>query len=196
MRAAIVDANNIVRNIIEWKAESDYKAPPGMSIIADASNVEIGSILEGDKFIPPAPKPPAPTPPEAVEIRAIMFVAQTVVSDQLKADTFNFDQTEAVLPLFPEWAVGLDVSVGEVYNYNGDLVEVIQAHTTQSDWSPDVTPALWKVYRAPNEVSVWVQPEGAHDAYNAGDKVTHNGVAYTSNVDGNVWEPPTQWTAV
>ena len=35
----------------------------------------------------------------------------------------------------------------------------------------------------------WVQPTGAHDAYNTGDKVTHNGVKYISDVDANVWEP-------
>ena len=37
-------------------------------------------------------------------------------------------------------------------------------------------------------------PAGAHDAYPKGAKVTHNGKRYTSNVDANTWEPPTQWT--
>ena len=30
---------------------------------------------------------------------------------------------------------------------------------------------------------------GAHDAYNIGDKVTHNGKTWVSDVDNNVWEP-------
>ena len=29
---------------------------------------------------------------------------------------------------------------------------------------------------------------GAHDAYNIGDKVTHNGKTWVSDVDNNVWE--------
>lgn len=35
----------------------------------------------------------------------------------------------------------------------------------------------------------WVQPTGAHDAYSQGAKVSHNGKHWTSDVDGNVWEP-------
>ena len=36
---------------------------------------------------------------------------------------------------------------------------------------------------------MWSQPTGAHDAYSAGDIVSHNGALYKSLVDGNVWEP-------
>ena len=35
----------------------------------------------------------------------------------------------------------------------------------------------------------WVQPTGAHDAYQTGDKVTYNGQHYVSKIDGNVWSP-------
>lgn len=41
----------------------------------------------------------------------------------------------------------------------------------------------------PEEWPEWVQPTGAHDAYNTGDKVTYNGKHYTSLLDGNVWSP-------
>ena len=38
---------------------------------------------------------------------------------------------------------------------------------------------------------------GAHDAYNAGDKVSHNEKHWISNQDGNVWEPGAYgWTEV
>ena len=42
---------------------------------------------------------------------------------------------------------------------------------------------------AAQEWPVWSQPTGAHDAYSAGDRVSHNGKHWTSNADGNVWEP-------
>ena len=41
----------------------------------------------------------------------------------------------------------------------------------------------------PEEWPEWVQPTGAHDCYNTGDKVTYNGRHYVSKIDGNVWSP-------
>lgn len=41
----------------------------------------------------------------------------------------------------------------------------------------------------PEEWPAWVQPTGAHDCYNTGDKVTYNGRHYVSKIDGNVWSP-------
>lgn len=40
----------------------------------------------------------------------------------------------------------------------------------------------------PEEWPEWVQPTGAHDCYNTGDKVTYN-EHYVSKIDGNVWSP-------
>lgn len=48
----------------------------------------------------------------------------------------------------------------------------------------------------PDEWPEFVQPTGAHDAYNTGDKVTYNGKHYISTMDGNVWSPdayPAGW---
>lgn len=45
----------------------------------------------------------------------------------------------------------------------------------------------------------YVQPTGAHDAYNTGDKVTHNGKRYICQMDGCVWAPdvyPNAWELV
>ena len=46
------------------------------------------------------------------------------------------------------------------------------------------------------DVPDWVQPTGAHDAYQKGDKVRYNGNVYESLIDGNVWSPdayPAGW---
>ena len=51
----------------------------------------------------------------------------------------------------------------------------------------------------PEEWPEWVQPTGAHDCYNTGDKVTYNGQHYVSKINGNVWSPdayPSGWEAV
>lgn len=90
--------------------------------------------------------------------------------------------------LYPVWAENISVSVNDRYQYNDKLYKCVQAHTTQADWTPDVTPALW-VEVSLDEFPDWKQPAGAHDAYAKGDKVKHNGKKWESTADANVWEP-------
>lgn len=101
------------------------------------------------------------------------------------------DALEAV-ELFPLWksdtAYATDIRVG----YNGKLYRCVQAHTSQSDWTPDVTPALWTEVAKPGEIPVWKQPTGAQDAYRIGDKVhypTKEDTVYICTVDYNVYAP-------
>lgn len=89
--------------------------------------------------------------------------------------------------LFPPWKL-IVYSVGDRVQYNGTLYKCVQAHTAQSDWTPDATPALWVVVTV-EEWPEWVQPTGAQDAYAKDAKVTHNGERWISDVDSNVWEP-------
>ena len=90
--------------------------------------------------------------------------------------------------LFPAWVAGKAYAVSDRAQYNGTLYKCIQAHTSQADWMPDATPALWKTVSL-DEYPEWVQPTGAHDAYNIGDKVTYNGQHYVCTSNGNVYAP-------
>ena len=90
--------------------------------------------------------------------------------------------------LFPAWAVGKAYAVGDRAQYNGTLYKCVQAHTSQADWMPSATPALWKTVSV-DEYPEWVQPTGAHDAYNIGDKVTYNGQHYVCTSNANVYAP-------
>ena len=90
--------------------------------------------------------------------------------------------------LFPAWVVGKAYAVNDRAQYNGTLYKCIQAHTSQSDWMPSATPALWKTVSI-DEYPEWVQPTGAHDAYNIGDKVTYNGQHYVCTSNANVYAP-------
>ena len=40
-----------------------------------------------------------------------------------------------------------------------------------------------------DEYPEYVQPTGAHDAYNTGDKITYNGKKYVCQINGCVWAP-------
>ena len=90
--------------------------------------------------------------------------------------------------LFPAWVVGKAYAVNDRAQYNGTLYKCIQAHTSQSDWMPSATPALWKAVSL-DEYPEWVQPSGAHDAYNIGDKVSYNGQHYVCTSNANVYAP-------
>ena len=107
-------------------------------------------------------------------------------------DTFAKNQTDETLignkAAFSLWRAGLQVTVGQILRYGDDIYRVIQPHTTQTDWAPDITPALFTKISL-EEYPEWVQPTGAQDTYNAGDKCSHNNKHWASNLDGNVWEP-------
>ena len=112
------------------------------------------------------------------------------------------EQAEAVTSMYPEWAADTDYSVGVRVQYGGKLYRCVQAHTSQESWEPPATPALWVRTAKQGEIPVWVQPTGAHDAYNKGDKVHYPSATdhvYESLIDANVYSPeayPQGWQLV
>jgi hypothetical protein len=71
------------------------------------------------------------------------------------------------------------------------LYKVVQAHTSQRDWKPKDVPALFTRIQL-DEVLDWVQPTGAQDAYQIGDKVIYpsgSGQVWESTVNANVFAP-------
>ena len=104
------------------------------------------------------------------------------------AVTLNDEIALTGVELFPAWVVGKVYTVNDRAQYNGTLYKCIQAHTSQADWMPSATPALWKTVSL-DEYPEWVQPTGAHDAYNIGDKVTYNGQHYVCTSNANVYAP-------
>ena len=129
------------------------------------------------------------------------FGAQALYSEMYDSiakavETLDDEASEEVTDLFPFWSTDTEYSVGDRRQYNGLLYRCVQAHTSQADWMPPAVPALW-VRTSTEEWPEWVQPTGAHDAYNAGDKVSHNGKHWVSDIDANVYEPGVYgWTEV
>lgn len=57
----------------------------------------------------------------------------------------------------------------------------------------------WREVTEGDAPAAWVQPTGAHDAYQTGDIVSFEGRVYRSTIDGNVWSPsayPRGWEKV
>lgn len=104
------------------------------------------------------------------------------------------DALDAV-ELFPQWKVEHDYAVGDRVQDEGTLYKCLQAHTSQESWKPADAPSLWARVDDPSiEWPEWVQPTGSTDAYAKGAKVSHNSKHWVSDVDNNVWEPPTMWS--
>lgn len=120
---------------------------------------------------------------------------------QMFAGTLTVSQAREVAAVYPRWAAGIAYKTGQYLTYgtdnNGDplLYKVVQDHTSQEDWLPELTPALYTCVSLSSEGwPVWAQPTGAHDAYNIGDVVSHEGRLYQSGRDGNTSEPGTdEW---
>lgn len=134
---------------------------------------------------------------QAEAIREAMDVAGALLDEDMALECVR---------LYRSWEIGKAYQVGEylTYGQNGvgdpQLYKVVQAHTSQADWTPDKTPALYDVIGLDDDgYPVWSRPTGAHDAYNTGDIVNYNGVLYESLINGNTWSPdeyPAGWKAV
>lgn len=57
----------------------------------------------------------------------------------------SLDDTKAVEAqcLYPGFAVGVPYTVGDRLVYDGKLYKVLQAHTSQADWTPPSAPSLF-----------------------------------------------------
>ena len=125
---------------------------------------------------------------------------------QMFAQTLTDEEAMEISTVYPAYEVGKAYAINEMLTYGvnevGDpqLYRVVQAHTSQADWTPDATPALYTPIGLTEEgYPVWSQPTGAQDAYNTGDIVDYNGTLYKSLIDGNVWSPeayPAGWEKV
>lgn len=125
---------------------------------------------------------------------------------QMFAAQLGETQAIEVAWVYPEYRTGAAYQAGDFLRFgedaNGDprLYKVVQDHTSQEDWTPDATPALYTcVSLTPEGRPLWSPPTGTHDAYNTGDVVSYQGKLYRAKIDGNVWAPdvyPDGWEAV
>ena len=108
-----------------------------------------------------------------------------------------------IATVYPVYAIGVAYKVDDLITYGensvGDpqLYRVVQAHTSQLEWTPDTTPSLYTPIGLDDSgYPIWSQPGGAYDAYMKGDIVNYNGMLYESLIDGNTWSPdayPAGW---
>ena len=101
------------------------------------------------------------------------------------------DEIALTFPMiYPAWRPGIDYKAGKRVRYLGTLYKILQDHTSQADWTPEAAPSLFAKVLIPDPETIleWERPDSTNP-YAKGDKVTHNGKTWTSDIDGNVWEP-------
>lgn len=128
-----------------------------------------------------------------------IFLAQQMnrfVQMSVQSANLTDEQAMQIADLYPDWAAMKAYAADEIVKFgvNADgetqLYKVIQAHTSQADWTPDTAASLYKKIGFTDEgVSIWTQPLGATDAYMKGDVVSFENQLWESTVDNNVWQP-------
>lgn len=120
-----------------------------------------------------------------------------IVANQVTDDAVALSIQE----FYDIWTVDVLYPVGRYITHNDILYKVLTEHTSQADWTPDVSAGLFaKVLIDPTGETIpeWVQPDSTN-AYMTGDKVTYEGKVYESVVDNNIWSPaayPAGWKLI
>ena len=119
----------------------------------------------------------------ARQLRAIIEDNASVMPDE--------DALEAA-ELFPRWSFeGVSYVAGDRRRYGDTLYKCLQDHVSQPGWAPGEAPSLWAEILPGQDgqsIGEWEQPDSTNP-YMKGDRVTHNGKTWESDVDNNVWEP-------
>lgn len=116
------------------------------------------------------------------------------------ATALEDEQALDAVELFPAWKTEVAYAIDDRVRYEGVLYKVLQAHTSQENWTPDTAVSLYVrvLIPDPQVIPVWEQPS-AGNAYMTGDKVyfpTAEDDIYESTIDNNVWSPvayPAGW---
>lgn len=120
---------------------------------------------------------------------ALRKASQIATREFIKSETITAEEVESIQMLYPTFEIDVAYKINDIVLFNSILYKVLQAHTSQSDWTPDVAVSLFTPVIRRDVINEYVQPTGATDAYSIGDKVLFEGKTYESLIDANVWTP-------
>ena len=117
-------------------------------------------------------------------------VSRMLIASQINSLAVDDSTALRMREFYPLWEAGQDYTAGFRLRYGGLLYKVLQSHTSRETWTPDAAPSLFAKVLIPDEtvIPAWEQPDSTN-AYAKGDKVTHKGKTWVSDVDNNLWEP-------
>lgn len=94
------------------------------------------------------------------------------------------DALEAV-ELFPAWTADTAYAADERIRYGDHLYRCVQSHTSQTEWTPDATPALWTEVALPGDGETPEHPIAYNNnmALEQGKYYSQGGVVYVCTRD-------------
>jgi len=185
MKYAIIE-NGVVVNIAVADAPLDAAWIP-------AGNARIGNLWDGTTFTERPLTEEELAEQKALAVEQAKEAAQRraqdiVLKEQIatKLDTLPDEDVAELAYLYDEWSGdGVAYAIGDIVRVESFPYRVLQAHTSQADWTPANTASLFTPLRTVtgSNPDPWVQPQGAQNAYAIGDRVTHDNL----NDGGNIW---------
>lgn len=70
-------------------------------------------------------------------------VLSMLITEQINTLSVDDDTAVRMVAFYPEWAKDTAYTVGYKVQYLGKLYKVVQAHTSQETWTPDITASLY-----------------------------------------------------
>ena len=111
-------------------------------------------------------------------------VMSMLIKEQI--NTLSVDDATAVrmTVFYPEWAKDTAYTIGYKVQYLGKLYKVIQAHTSQETWTPDITASLYTRIDEVHDGTKYdpIPYEGNMTLYN-GKYYSQDGMTYLCNRD-------------
>lgn len=117
-------------------------------------------------------------------------------------ETMTDEQAIDNAVLFNQWSGnGVKYKVGDRVLWRDVLYIVLQPHTSQLDWTPDVAHSLYAevLIPDPDKIDPWERPKPGSSGYMKGDKVLWDGRVLESTIDNNHYSPdeyPAGWKEV
>lgn len=84
-----------------------------------------------------------------MDVAAIKRVSGIIgkISAKINEVPMTVKESLELVDFFPKWGVGEPMPVGKKVSFNGSLYEVLQDHTSQSDWNPKEAKSLFMVFQ-------------------------------------------------
>lgn len=104
------------------------------------------------------------------------------------AITFTDEQAVKCVLLYEEWKPNVNYQEGDRKRYNGILYKCKQSHTSESQYTPDLIPAIWDIIseedQGTKENPIVIPEDFSSMEYIKGKYYVQNGVLYLMNRQG------------
>ena len=111
-------------------------------------------------------------------------VQEMLVRQQINTLSVDDQTAYRMREFYSAWAAGQSYSVGYKLLYGGKLYKVVQAHTSQADWTPDVVPALFTRIDEQHDGTKYDPiPYDGNMAIESGKYYSQDGVTYRGTRD-------------